>query len=195
MMQAWWVSVYGTSYWNGDVGMDVNSTCFPDATITNKGEPAPCDNKSWEAAFGEIATAFMSGNFNRDAVTEFITFFRQFMIDFFKAQDHEAMIKDGLAWVEPILRADCWKNLDDLLADKDFSTKVKDFEGMFMILFQGMHWDNKEDMKEMGLGDDSGNLTPPTTLSRKRRSNDEILGELQGKMKFFKKIIVFFGIL
>ena len=181
MMQAWWVSVYGTSYHDWETGMMVNSTCFPDATVTNKGEPAPCDNKSWEAAFGEIATAFMSGNFNRDAVTEFITFFRQFMIDFFKAQDHEAMIKDGLAWVEPILRADCWKNLDDLLADKDFSTKVKDFEGMFFMLFQGMHWDNEEYAGE--------------SPSRKRRSNDEILGELQGKMKFFKKIIVFFGIL
>jgi len=135
--------------------------------------PVVCDNISWDEAIGELFGKFMTKQINREAITEFITFFRTFMIDFFRVADHEKMVFEGLKWVKPILRSDLWENLDDLLADDDFEEAVKRFEGMVWMLSNEMHWENKEDMASLMMDQMSEKKAIDGAKDRKRRESED----------------------
>jgi len=98
------------------------------------------DGESWEDAFHNIGVAVMTNNLNRQSVTQFISFFRQFMIDFFENTDYEAQMQDGLVWLEPIFLSNDWENIDTLLSAPQFVEPVMKLGEMIWSLEHGMNW-------------------------------------------------------
>ena len=106
------------------------------------------NNVSWESAITDIATAFMTNNLNRGTVTDFISFFRQYMIDWFNNTDYEAQMQDALVWLEPIIQSNDWENIDNLLSAPEFVEAVHQFNRMLMMVESGVNWNNPNEVEQ-----------------------------------------------